>query len=192
MQRDIWLNKKITPVICSYFYLTTFITKENMTLNLMCQHMFVHEHSAITIISMLDEALWIIVLMDLVVTYETWICWLCVFEGIASILKKTNIDTGDTLIYPHWFIFIFISQFLKKKIKQYRLQRPVLNWFTESNKKLYRWCCMGVDKSERKILFLLPQNIKTVHVSHSSIFLYQEFSEKYIVKICRQNILKIQ
>lgn len=189
MQRDIGLNKKITPVICSYFYLTTFITKENMTLNLMCQHMFVHKHSAITIISMLDEALWIIVLMDLVVTYETWICWLCVFEGIASILKKQIlIQVTHLSIHMDLFLFLYHS-FLKKK---YRLQRPVLNWFTESNKKLYRWCCMGVDKSERKILFLLPQNIKTVHVSHSSIFLYQEFSEKYIVKICRQNILKIQ
>lgn len=191
MQSDIGLNKKITPVICSYFYLTTFITKENMTLNLMCQHMFVHEHSAITMISMLDEALWIIVLMDLVVTYETWICWLCVFEGIASILKK-QILIQVTHLSIHMDLFLFLYHSFLKKIKQYRLQRPVLNWFTESNKKLNRWCCMGVDKSERKILFLLPQNIKTVHVSHSSIFLYQEFSEKYIVKICRQNILKIQ
>lgn len=114
MKRDIGLNKKITPVICSYFYLTTFIMKENMTLNLMCQHMFVHEHSAITIISMLDEALWIIVLMDLVVTYETWICWLCVFEGIASILKK-QILIQVTYLSIHMDLFLFLyHSFLKK------------------------------------------------------------------------------
>lgn len=114
MQRDIGLNKKITPVICSYFYLTTFITKDNMTLNLMCQHMFVHEHSAITIISMLDEALWIIVLMDLVVTNETWICWLCVFEGIASILKKQIlIQVTHLSIHMDLFLFLYHS-FLKK------------------------------------------------------------------------------
>lgn len=114
MQRDIGLNKKITPVICSYFYLTTFITKDNMTLNLMCQHMFVHEHSAITMISMLDEALWIIVLMDLVVTNETWICWLCVFEGIASILKKQIlIQVTHLSIHMDLFLFLYHS-FLKK------------------------------------------------------------------------------
>lgn len=114
MQRDIGLNKKITPVICSYFYLTTFITKENMTLKLMCQHMFVHEHSAITMISMLDEALWIIVLMDLVVTYETSICWLCVFEGIASILKKQIlIQVTHLSIHMDLFLFLYHS-FLKK------------------------------------------------------------------------------
>lgn len=114
MKRDIGLNKKITPVICSYFYLTTFITKENMTLNLMCQHMFVHEHSAITMISMLDEALWIIVLMDLVMTTETWICWLCVFEGIASILKKQIlIQVTHLSIHMDLFLFLYHS-FLKK------------------------------------------------------------------------------
>lgn len=189
MQRDIGLNKKITPVICSYFYLTTFITKENMTLNLMCQHMFVHEHSAITIISMLDEALWIIVLMDLVVTYETSICWLCVFEGIASILKKQIlIQVTHLSIHMDLFLFLYHS-FLKKKIPFTKTRIKLIHRIKQ---KLNRWCCMEVDKSERKILFLLPQNIKTVHVSHSSIFLYQEFSEKYIVKICRLNILKIQ
>lgn len=110
MQRDIGLNKKITPVICSYFYLTTFITKENMTLNLMCQHMFVHEHSAITMISILDEALWIIVLMDLVVTTEPWIC----FEGIASILKKQIlIQVTHLSIHMDLFLFLYHS-FLKK------------------------------------------------------------------------------
>lgn len=77
-----------------------------------------------------------------------------------------------------WIYFYFYITVSLKKIKQYRLQRPVLNWITESNKKSTRLCCMGVDKSERKILFLLPQNIKTVHVSHFSIFLYQEFFEK--------------
>lgn len=51
----------------------------------------------------------------------------CVFLRELPVSLKTNIDTSDTLIYPHGFIFIFISQFLKKKIKQYRLQRPVLN-----------------------------------------------------------------
>lgn len=114
MQSDIGLNKKITPVIFSYFYFTTFITKDNMTLNLMCQHMFDHEHSAITMISMLDEALWIIVLMDLVVTNETWICWLCVFEGIASILKKQIlIQVTHLSIHMDLFLFLYHS-FLKK------------------------------------------------------------------------------
>lgn len=70
------------------------------------------------------------------------------FWGNCQYPLKTNIDTSDTLIYPHGFIFIIISQFLKKK--KYRLQRPVLNWFTESNKKLNRWCCMGVDKIGKK------------------------------------------
>lgn len=128
MQRDIGLNKKVTPVICSYFYLTTFITKENMTLNLMCQHMFVHEHSAITMISMLDEALWIIVLMDLVVTNETWICWLCVFEGIASILKKQIlIQVTHLSIHMDLFLFLYHSFFKKNKTIPFTKTRIKLN-----------------------------------------------------------------
>lgn len=128
MQRDIGLNKKITQVICSYFYLTTFITKENMTLNLMCQHMFVHEHCAITIISMLDEALWIIVLMDLVVTYETSICWLCVFEGIASILKKQIlIQVTHLSIHMDLFLFLYHSFFKKNKTIPFTKTRIILN-----------------------------------------------------------------
>lgn len=128
MQSDIGLNKKITPVICSYFYLTTFITKENMTLNLMCQHMFVHEHSAITMISMLDEALWIIVLMDLVVTNETWICWLCVFEGIASILKKQIlIQVTHLSIHMDLFLFSYHSFFKKNKTIPFTKTRIKLN-----------------------------------------------------------------
>lgn len=50
--------------------------------------MFVYEYFVIIMISMFDEVLWIIVLMDLVVINEIWICWLCVFEGIVSIFKK--------------------------------------------------------------------------------------------------------
>lgn len=50
--------------------------------------MFVYEYFVIIMISMFDEVLWIIVLMDLVVIYEIWICWLCVFEGIVNIFKK--------------------------------------------------------------------------------------------------------
>lgn len=50
--------------------------------------MFVYEYFVIIMISMFDEVLWIIVLMDLVVIYEILICWLCVFEGIVSIFKK--------------------------------------------------------------------------------------------------------
>lgn len=156
---------------------------------LMCQHMFVHEHSAITMISMLDEALWIIVLMDLVVTYETSICWLCVFEGIASILKKQIlIQVTHLSIHMDLFLFLYHSFFKKNKTIPFTKTRIKLNHRIKQKIDPF----MGVDKSERKILFLLPQNIKTVHVSHSSIFLYQELFEKYIVKICRQNILKIQ
>lgn len=188
MQRDIGLNKKITPVICSYFYLTTFITKENMTFNLMCQHMFVHEHSAITVISMLDEALWIIVLMDLVVTYETSICWLCVFEGIASILKKQIlIQVTQLSIHMDLFLFLYHS-FLKKK----SFTKTRIKLIHRIKQKIEPLMLHGSRQIGKKNTVLLPQNIKTVHVSHSSIFLYQEFSEKYIVKICRLNILKIQ
>lgn len=115
-------------MICSYFYLTTFITKENMTLNLMCQHMFVHEHSAITMISMLDEALWIIVLMDLVVTYETSICWLCVFEGIASILKKQIlIQVTHLSIHMDLFLFLYHSFLKKNKTIPFTKTRIILN-----------------------------------------------------------------
>lgn len=128
MQSDIGLNKKITPVIFSYFYFTTFITKDNMTLNLMCQHMFVHEHSAITMISMLDEALWIIVLMDLVVTNETWICWLCVFEGIASILKKQIlIQVTHLSIHMDLFLFLYHSFLKKNKTIPFTKTRIKLN-----------------------------------------------------------------
>lgn len=128
MQSDIGLNKKITPVIFSYFYFTTFITKDNMTLNLMCQHMFVHEHSAITMISMLDEALWIIVLMDLVATNETWICWLCVFEGIASILKKQIlIQVTHLSIHMDLFLFLYHSFFKKNKTIPFTKTRINLN-----------------------------------------------------------------
>lgn len=70
--------------------------------------------------------------MDLIVTTEPWIC----FGGIASILKKQIlIQVTHLSIHMDLFLFLYHS-FLKKK--KYSLQRPVLNWFTESNKKLNR------------------------------------------------------
>lgn len=62
--------------------------------------MFVYEYFVIIMISMFDEVLWIIVLMDLVVINEIWICWLCVFEGIVSIFKNKY--------WYKWYIYLFI------------------------------------------------------------------------------------
>lgn len=82
----------------------------------------------ITMISMLDEALWIIVLMDLVVTYETSICWLCVFEGIASILKKQIlIQVTHLSIHMDLFLFLYHSFFKKNKTIPFTKTRIKLN-----------------------------------------------------------------
>lgn len=92
----------------------------------------------------------------------------------------------------HMDLFLFLYHSFLKKNKTIPFTKTRIKLIHRIKQKIEPLMLHGSRQIGKKNTVLLPQNIKTVHVSHSSIFLYQEFSEKYIVKICRQNILKIQ